>query len=492
VQGYDALLVPVHYYFINAMDLMWARLKLNVPLPFSFPFFGQNFTTVNISTNGNLYFSTPPTRPSGEADDVPSSTFQLGQFKMISGLWDDLCTGPDTLPGGGPGCVDPNSTDDVYQVNPDPNRTIFRWQAVTFSDGTSSQFPVNFEIELRVDGTIISRYGVNQSAPINTGVFPVVGMSGGEPDPYVITSLTSEITPTSLTNAPTVTYIPRNLINPLENASFFVSQQYRDFLARDPDPAGLFFWTDQIAGNATNTPPPCAVGDTHCLSLRRITVANAFFFEQEYQSTGSYVYRIYRESFGNTQPFPNAENPLLPSYAAFAPDRSLVVGGANLAQSQLDFANAFVQRPAFIARYPLSLSTAGQFVDAVLATIQNDLGVNLSGQRTNLINLYNGTNGGRGAVIYRLADDNVQTNPINNRPLIDGEYNRAFVFTEYAGFLRRDSDLGGFNFWLGQVNSGPLRDGNKQHGMVCSFITSLEYQLRFSALTPRSNAECGP
>jgi hydroxybutyrate-dimer hydrolase len=33
VQGYDALLVPVHYYFVNAMDLVWARLKINVPLP---------------------------------------------------------------------------------------------------------------------------------------------------------------------------------------------------------------------------------------------------------------------------------------------------------------------------------------------------------------------------------------------------------------------------------------------------------------------------
>jgi hydroxybutyrate-dimer hydrolase len=35
VQGYDALLVPVHYYFINAMDLMWARLKNGVVLPAS-------------------------------------------------------------------------------------------------------------------------------------------------------------------------------------------------------------------------------------------------------------------------------------------------------------------------------------------------------------------------------------------------------------------------------------------------------------------------
>jgi hydroxybutyrate-dimer hydrolase len=33
VTGYDALLVPVHYYFVNSMDLMWARLKNGTALP---------------------------------------------------------------------------------------------------------------------------------------------------------------------------------------------------------------------------------------------------------------------------------------------------------------------------------------------------------------------------------------------------------------------------------------------------------------------------
>jgi hydroxybutyrate-dimer hydrolase len=33
VQGYDALLVPLHLYFNQAMDLMWARLKSNAALP---------------------------------------------------------------------------------------------------------------------------------------------------------------------------------------------------------------------------------------------------------------------------------------------------------------------------------------------------------------------------------------------------------------------------------------------------------------------------
>jgi len=31
--GYDSAFVPLHYYFIKAMDAVWANLKLSVPLP---------------------------------------------------------------------------------------------------------------------------------------------------------------------------------------------------------------------------------------------------------------------------------------------------------------------------------------------------------------------------------------------------------------------------------------------------------------------------
>jgi hypothetical protein len=127
-------------------------------------------------------------------------------------------------------------------------------------------------------------------------------------------------------------------------------------------------------------------------------------------------------------------------------------------------------------------------VDAVLSTIKSDLATDLNSQRTALISLFN--SGGRGAVLYRLADDNAQTNPINNRALIDAEYNRAFVATQYFGYLRRDSDIGGFLFWLGQVNSALLRDITKQHAMVCAFITSAEYQQRFSPVVTHNDSEC--
>lgn len=283
--------------------------------------------------------------------------------------------------------------------------------------------------------------------------------------------------------------------NPLDLASFFVRQHYLDFLSREPDQSGQQFWIDQIAGNASNNPPPCAAGDTACVNTRRINVSNAFFFELEFQQTGSFVYRLYRAAYGDNQPVPNpnssasfpGENLKMPGYQVFAQDRATVPGGPNLAQAQLALANAFVARSQFIAKYPASLATADQFVDAVLANLQS-IGVTLTSERGNLITLYNSL--GRGGVMYRLADDNVLANPINNRVFIDAEYNRAFVFTQYGGYLRRDSDIPGFMFWLSHVNSAPLRDIGKQHAMVCSFVTSDEYQRRFSPVITHSNTEC--
>jgi hypothetical protein len=275
--------------------------------------------------------------------------------------------------------------------------------------------------------------------------------------------------------------------NPAEEADFFVRQAYFDFLGRIPDAGGFAFWQNEITQCQSNV---------QCLRNKRVDVSNAFFYELEFQQTAAYVLRLYRAAYGNNQPFPNPnpnpgfpnEEKKIPSYAAFVSDRTRVIGGSNLAQKQFDLASDFVNRPEFLTKYPLSLATAGDFVDAVLATLQNDMGVNLSGQRTNLINVYN-TQGGRGGVMYRMADDNT-TNPISNQLFIEEEYNRTFVLGQYFGYLRRNPDIPGFSFWLGQVNGAPLRDVPRQHAMVCSFITSAEYQFRFGPVASRNNNEC--
>jgi uncharacterized protein (TIGR03118 family) len=61
--------------------------------------------------------------------------------------------------------------------------------------------------------------------------------------------------------------------------------------------------------------------------------------------------------------------------------------------------------------------------------------------------------------------------------LKDRELNGAFVFMEYAGYLRRDPDTSGYNFWFKKLNEF---GGNFQSAeMVKAFITSAEYRQRF-------------
>lgn len=304
------------------------------------------------------------------------------------------------------------------------------------------------------------------------------------------------------------------LLNPLESARFFVRQQYLDFLSREPDTNGYDFWTCQITRSGPLQPDFCGptpITDLTVIQQRRVAVSNAFFFELEYQQTGTYVYRLYRAAYGNTQPYPNpvgdndthpycAANPnncmalraaYLPAYQQFAADRASL-DASQLAATQLALAQRLAQRPEFAARYPLAQS-AEQYVDALLTNIQIASNVNLSSQRTALLNLYNSAGGsvaGRGAVLFRLAEDNATGNPINNRALIDAEYNSSFVTTQYFGYLRRDADLPGLSFWLSVVNQYPLRSGAGQNGMVCAFITSAEYQQRFGIVASRSNTEC--
>jgi uncharacterized protein (TIGR03118 family) len=58
------------------------------------------------------------------------------------------------------------------------------------------------------------------------------------------------------------------------------------------------------------------------------------------------------------------------------------------------------------------------------------------------------------------------------------EFNASFVLMEYFGYLRRDPDTAGFNFWLNKLANE--HNGNFiSAGMVEAFITSLEYRQRF-------------
>ena len=59
------------------------------------------------------------------------------------------------------------------------------------------------------------------------------------------------------------------------------------------------------------------------------------------------------------------------------------------------------------------------------------------------------------------------------------ELNAAFVTMEYFGYLRRDPDASGFNFWLNKLNA--FNGDFAAAEMVKAFITSSEYRQRFGA-----------
>jgi hypothetical protein len=248
----------------------------------------------------------------------------------------------------------------------------------------------------------------------------------------------------------------REGMNPIEDAQFFVAQHYLDFLNRTADGGGLDYWTQQITQCGT---------DAACISQRRIAVSAAFFMEPEFQQTGYTVYRLYQAAYRQR-----------PSYAQFMADSRQLVGGPQLAASRAEFASQFVRRAAFQQVYPDSL-TADDFVNRLYDTA--GLPLSLTARRQAI----------EGMRSKKKSRAQVLLDLIETKAFQEREYNSAFVLMQYFGYLRRDPDQDGYDFWLNVLNN---REPGNYHGMVCSFITSREYQERFSSLVTRSNQDCGP
>jgi hypothetical protein len=257
--------------------------------------------------------------------------------------------------------------------------------------------------------------------------------------------------------------------NQIDDAQFFVRQQYRDFLNREPDAGGLAYWTNRIA--------ECG-SDARCVHERRIGVSAAFFIEQEFQDTGYYVDRFYKASFGRQ-----------PSFAEFMPDRGQV-GGADLEAGKQAFADQWVQRPAFVAAYPVTMSNT-----EVVNKLFDSAGLTASSYDAQRQQEIQAMNAGRSrALVMRdvIEIPDFKNIPDPNDPRyseikLTSQYNPAFVLMQYFGYLRREVDQGGYDFWLNVVNN---REPNNYRSMVCAFLTSSEYQLRFGSLVTRSNADC--
>ena len=256
------------------------------------------------------------------------------------------------------------------------------------------------------------------------------------------------------TEAPFTATPSAETANPLDTSEYFVRQHYLDFLDREPDAAGFNYWASQFDS--------CGA-DALCLSSRRIDVSAAYFMSDEFQLTGSFVYGLYKGGLGRN-----------PKFNEFMPDRNQVVGGSSLQESKQALADNWVTRAEFKSTYPDTLSNV-EFVNKLFDT------AGLSGysaeRQTFITAMQNGAS--RSQVLLGV----IESNAFKTK-----EYNRAFVLTQYFGYLRRDPDDAGLEFWLGVLNT---REPNNYRGMVCSFLTSAEYQKRFSSVVTHSNSECG-
>jgi glucose/arabinose dehydrogenase len=256
----------------------------------------------------------------------------------------------------------------------------------------------------------------------------------------------------SSTDAP-FTGVPTGTTNnPLDTPEYFVRQHYVDFLNREPDESGFNFWSDQIISCGT---------DAVCIERRRVNVSAAYFLSIEFQETGGLVDSLYRTSFSRR-----------PFYSEFVPDTQIVgqnmVVGRTGWENQLEtnkqaFLNAWVQRPAFVSVYG-ALSD-----DAYVDTLISHTGVTFtSSERNALVNSLVNHTATRAQVLRQIAEDS------RFKAL---KFNETFVMMEYFGYLRRDPDASGFQFWLNKLNQF---NGNfEQADMVKAFIVSGEYRDRF-------------
>ncbi|HEX8189487.1 MAG TPA: DUF4214 domain-containing protein [Pyrinomonadaceae bacterium] len=253
--------------------------------------------------------------------------------------------------------------------------------------------------------------------------------------------------------------------NPIDGTTFFVSQHYRDFLGREPDAAGLAFWTGEIEQCGANL---------QCYEVKRINVSAAFFLSIEFQETGFLAYRARKAAFGNVagRPVPTTRDEMFEDMRVIG--NGVIVNAEGwelkLEQNKQAYFDQLATSARFTTLYPQSM-TPEAYVDALN---QNAGGALSPGERDALVAELKSSARTRAQVLRAVAED---------VDLTRAEFNKAFVLMQFFGYLRRnpnsapDTDFSGYNFWLGKLNE--FGGDYIRAEMVKAFIESIEYRKRF-------------
>ncbi len=260
--------------------------------------------------------------------------------------------------------------------------------------------------------------------------------------------------------------------NAIDETINFVRQQYRDFLNREADAAGLAFWTDNIEKCNDPARRPANRTLAQCIEVQRILTSAAFFLSIEFKQTGGTVRDFYVAALDR----PLTNN--MPGFVEFMRDtqaiqKGVVVGQGNWQQvldaNRTAFMNEFVTRAEFVGLYPTT-DTPAQYVDKLYLHANVTAS---SPERLSVIGEFGGAAtaadpGARARALFRITQ---------NLVFQAREANRTFVQIEYFGYLRRDPDIAGYNFWVNKLNQ--FNGDFLQAEMVKAFLSSLEYRARF-------------
>lgn len=249
--------------------------------------------------------------------------------------------------------------------------------------------------------------------------------------------------------------------NPVDDARFFIAQQYADVTGREPDQSIIEKFSAQLS---------LCNSRADCLRARRVEISTSLLTENELPATGVFLYGLYSAALGRA-----------PRLTEFETDRtSLLNQKSDLEATRLALASALVDRPEFKRRFASSMK-ATEFVDSILSSMIQTTGVDFSSERSALISLVDEGPGGRAAVLARIAAD---------QRTVDANYNNALVLFQYFTHLRRNPDEAGYTAWVNTLKSKPLRDPEAARSLVCNFVNSAEYQNRFGMVATSHNRDC--
>jgi hypothetical protein len=235
-----------------------------------------------------------------------------------------------------------------------------------------------------------------------------------------------------------------NTVITIKDSDFFVQQHYIDFLGRMPEPAGFAFWLNILNTCSSQT------NDPNC---DRTFVSSRFFMSDEFQERGYLVYRLYDAVLGRLAHFPE-----------FMGDVRRLNGMQTVAEqikAKETYVKDFITRAEFQTQYG-QYTTADAFINALCAKA----GVTPANKAT--------------LVQMATTDKGAALKAFVETPEVTAKYyDRGFIAMQYYGYLRREPEAAGFQFWQQKM----IETNHDYRFMVGGFINSDEYRLRFDPLT---------